>query len=254
MNQKDYNAIHALKNTDTKNYQLFLQLQEKLLNELSFASHEIKNQLSFMRCSYQFISHKYPEAVDFSYWTSLGDSIDALTRFMDRTSLYRYSTKASLKQISLNDLLCTLPDLSDDFYANEERHFLFDITTDNVIIDGDSEQLTIAFTELLTNCFEASANKDSIVIHSHINDNSTITVTLINPVNQEICDEPDQCWLSEQLCAPFYTTRKNHCGLGLAIVEQICCTHHAEFSVTYKDMSFYAQITFPIMSVSTESK
>jgi nitrogen-specific signal transduction histidine kinase len=122
------------------------------------------------------------------------------------------------------------------------------------MINGDSEQLAIAFTELLTNCFEASDNKDSIVIHSHINDNNTVTVTLINPVNQETCEELDLCSSSEQLCAPFYTCRKNHCGLGLAIVEQICCTHHAEFSIAYKDMSFYAQITFPIVSVSTESK
>ena len=258
MNKEEYLYMQTLKENDPKTYDFINNLLKQQRDEVSFASHEIKNQLSFLRSSYQLISRKYPETKEFSFWSQLGASVDTLIDFMERTSLYRYSFKAAFSDISITKLLYSLPDIMDERFPNETRLFSFDIDIRDIIIEADCERLSIAFSEILANAYEASQNNDTIYISSHIDEQSQhIKIKFINPGTISIPDEASplidcNAPLTGQLCTPFYTDKKSHTGLGLAIVSGVCCTHNADFSINCDDNSKYttAEITFPIKYIN----
>lgn len=256
MNKDEYLYMATLEKTHPETYDFINTVIERHRSEISFASHEIKNQLSFIRSSYQLISRKHPEAEHFSFWPELGDSINHLIAYMDRTSLYRYSFKCNPSNINITGLLYSLPDLMDEHFPSEIRQFCFDTDIRTITICADYERLSIAFVELLANACEASQYDDAICISSHVNEaGNQITVTLTNPGELVLPTEADTmvdttASFTEQLCTPFYTSKKAHAGLGLAIIHQICHTHHADFHISCVNHITSAEITFPIVNIS----
>lgn len=256
MNKDEYLYMDTLEKTDLTTYNFINNILVKQQGEVSFASHEIKNQLSFIRSSYQLISRKHPESENFSFWPELGNSINTLIEFMERTSLYRYSSKANPANMNITSLLYSLPDLMDERFPSEIRRFCFDTDVRSITIYGDYERLVIAFTELLANACEASQYNDTIYINSRIDDqNKHVTITLTNPgtINVPSVTDPltdTEAPLTQQLCTPFYTDKKSHAGLGLSIIYQICCTHNAEFHIGCTDQSTSAEITFPVIEIN----
>lgn len=256
MNKEEYLYMNTLEKTDQTTYDFINNILTRQRSEISFASHEIKNQLSFIRSSYQLISRKHPESENFSFWPELGNSINNLIYFMDRTSLYRYSFKSNPANMNITGLLYSLPDLMDERFPSEIRRFCFDTDVRTITIHADYERLVIAFTELLANACEASQYDDTICISSHVDEESNrITITLTNPGTINIPPDTDPLIdagvaLSQQLCTPFYTDKKSHAGLGLPIVYQICCTHNADFHINCTEHSTSTEIIFPIIDIS----
>lgn len=256
MNKEEYLYMNTLKESNPEVYNFINNLLKTQRDEISFASHEIKNQLSFIISSYQLISRKYPETADFAFWSQLGASVNTLINFMERTSLYRYSFKANPSDLNITKLLYSLPDIMDEHFPAETRHFDYDIDTRDIILDADYERLSIAFTEILTNAYEASEHEATIYIGSRVNEQTKcITVTFTNPGNITPPDETEPLidvsdTLTRQLCTPFYTDKKAHSGLGLAIVNEVCCTHNAELRIDCKDNKTAIEMTFPIKGIS----
>ena len=60
MNKEDSFYMDTLEKTQPETFDFINHLSEQCHSELSFASHEINNQLSFIRSSYQLISKKAP--------------------------------------------------------------------------------------------------------------------------------------------------------------------------------------------------
>lgn len=76
MNKEDSFYMDTLEKTQPETFDFINHLSEQCHSELSFASHEINNQLSFIRSSYQLISKKHPETKDFPFWAELGDTVN----------------------------------------------------------------------------------------------------------------------------------------------------------------------------------
>ena len=81
MNKEDSFYMDTLEKTQPETFDFINHLSEQCHSELSFASHEINNQLSFIRSSYQLISKKHPETKDFPFWAELGDAVIRLGEF-----------------------------------------------------------------------------------------------------------------------------------------------------------------------------
>ncbi len=261
MNKQDSIYMDTLEKTQPETFDFINRLTEQCHSELSFASHEINNQLSFIRSSYQLISKKHPETKDFLFWNELGDAVNHVISYMERTGLYRYSFKYIPVKFNLTEFLYTLPDRFDEQFPEQPHPFQFDTDTRDIFICADSERLLSAFSELLANAAEADNTCGCIQIHSHVNvcgHTVTVSVTGKGTIPDIVFDEtqtnplvdPDTP-LSVQLCTPFYTTKKEHTGLGLSIVSQVCRTHHAEFDICSNKGLTTASITFPILALDT---
>lgn len=128
MNKEDSFYMDTLEKTQPETFDFINHLSEQCHSELSFASHEINNQLSFIRSSYQLISKKHPETKDFPFWAELGDAVNHIISYMERTGLYRYSFKYVPAKLNLTEFLYSLPDVFDEQFPKScANAFQFDI-------------------------------------------------------------------------------------------------------------------------------
>lgn len=233
-------------------------LSNNELKTLGIASHEIKNMLSVMNSSYQLISKQHPETGEFRFWNSLGDSINRLIGFMDRTSLYRYSMSCQLEPLNLTDILYALPDEADEHFPEIEKYFDYDIDREEILINADSVRLTMAFNEIIANCYEADTRSDRIRIATVCNDNShTVTICIscdstfpaIDCQNGSECETKTTCDSTDAaiLCKPFYTTKPDHTGIGLSIVNNVLLLLNGSICFKQNDATSSVIITLPIV-------
>lgn len=230
--------------------------------DLSMASHQIKNMLSFINSSYQLIEMQHPEAADFQFWGDLGERIQDLITFMNRTTIYRQCEEASLEPLNITELIYELPDISKMIYPEQNRKIELDITPNHIQIDGNRQQLVCMFRELLSNCCEHTNNFDTVKISAHPDKNArlyySISISNIGTLPEIdsallgddslslIKFQPDDSYI---LCKPFYTTKQKHVGIGLSIVKRICKNHNASLTFSQQDNLTTVHISFPIKEI-----
>lgn len=233
MNLQDKQYINELKEKDPHAYAIIQNMQSTYSTTMSQASHDIKNIISTMGSSFQFLEAKHPETSNFRFWNELGESIHFLIEFMDQTSAYRYSISADKKSISLEELLFSIPDHMDELFANESRNFEFDIDANLPTIIGDPEKINLAIIELVKNAFEATSTNAIITICAKSilssNDTNGVIISIIDH-GTGISDE-----IMNDITKPFYTTKSNHTGVGLSIVNEVANNHNGQITITSKD-------------------
>jgi signal transduction histidine kinase len=256
--QKDYEQILRVRQEDPRTYEMVESLIRTYYSEISTASHDIKNLLSFIGSSYQLINEHHPEAREFNFWTDMGDAITSLINLMDRTTIYRYCANYKPDIVNLNNLLFELPDELDALYENQVREFSFDIQSTAIEICADYRKLKIALIELIKNCYEATQDNDTISICA-IPDESleNISITFTNQITNKVetlyedFDETSsEDSNTEKFCEPFYTTKPDHTGVGLSIVYEVCQTHNGQLSIKKSKDQFQVTLTLPIKSIN----
>ena len=252
MNSKDYTLIQELKVCEPSTYQLFESLFHTYSSELSIASHNLKNSISFIYSSYQIIRDHYPQTKDFIFWDDIGDAITSMIHFLDRMSIYRYSSKVNETRINLNNLLYELPDEADAVLDTQDRAFAFDTDSQDIEISADYQNLKQALTELIVNSCEATSPTDTITISAHtVKDADSVIITISNPgslnSNQPKMEDSKESFDIMDLCTPFYTTKPEPAGLGLSIANIVCRANHGRLSIIEENHTTKASITLPLL-------
>ncbi|MDO5340424.1 MAG: hypothetical protein Q4E78_10005 [Eubacteriales bacterium] len=200
------------------------------LSELSIDSHDIKNYIAYMKTTFQLLKKKSPEICDNPYFNRMEKVISQLIYHMERTTLYRYSMKKTEKEpISINNIMYEIPDIIDDTLNNScDFSFCLDETPDILI---NPEQLKTLITEAVLNACEASECSGEITLITKKDDNGI----LVQIVNNRIIPDCNQSGTSpldyNQLIKPFFSTKKEHVGVGLSIIHQICLSNNAKADI-----------------------
>lgn len=209
-------------------------------SELSIDSHDIKNHIAYLKTSFQLLKKKCPELSDIKYFSRMENVLSELIHHMDRTTLYRYSMKdADISPVNINDILYKMPDIIDDTIDND-CSFEFNLSNiPDILINYD--HLKMMLTEIILNACEASEYTGEITLYSEKCNTSEIHIKIINDTTVPASGFPHL----EQMVQPFFSTRQNHCGVGLSIVHQICMKYNMSYSLTSDNNKTIFSIIIP---------
>ncbi len=212
-------------------------------------AHEIKNPLTPMKLSIQFlqkaISEDAPNKKELSnrMAATLIEQIDQLARIAGDFSQFANIGNIQLNYIDLGELIESLVVL---YQANDDIHFYWQLPTNKAIIYADKLQINRLFTNLLQNAIEAGAEKaNGIHIHIDLKNENNKAIVVIRDESGGISD-----LMMPHIFSPNFTTKTAGTGLGLAICKGIVEKANGQIQFTSKEgVGTSFTIQFPLVQV-----
>ena len=191
-------------------------------------AHEIKNPLTPMKLSVQHLQRALQaDDPDFDekmqvFSDKMITQIDALTSIANEFSNFAKMPKAKIGEIDLIKILKSTIEL----FAETEglkMHFTNNITTDSLMIQGDAEQLTRVFNNLIKNGIQAVPDNRSGEIVVVLEETNQSIIVQIKDNGTGIPKDKE-----EKIFAPNFTTKSSGSGLGLAMVQSMVENHQGK--------------------------
>ena len=191
---------------------------------LSKFSHELRNPLTTVYSTLQFIEAQHPEVKEFKYWSNLARDLEYMNYLLTELSDYSKSETLNISTFSLKHLLEYVCLSFAASAANSEIQFSSKICPSINQITGDKTKIQEVFFNLLKNAFDAAKPNKAVRFEaSLLEDKVLITV------------HDDGCGITEEqmptIFDPFVTYKKNGSGLGLAICKNIVKAHGGVITV-----------------------
>ena len=186
--------------------------------------HELRNPLTTLYSTVQFIEFQHPEVKNFKYWANLTHDITYMDQLIDQLSDFSKSETLEKSSFSLHELL---EQISLSFAAtivNSDVVFTSKIDPSIHQIIGDKTKLQEVFLNLLKNAYEAALPNKTICLEASLQNN-----TVIIQVHDTGCGIPSE--LLPTIFEPYITYKENGTGLGLAICNQIVKAHGGSIAV-----------------------
>ena len=244
------------KNFNLMIYQLKTQQEKLIINERHEAweglarklAHEIKNPLTPIQLTIDRLKTKYSYKLDDSqkedFTKSLkiiGKQIEQIENLVNEFSDFARMPKPILKDNNLSSIVIDninlLKELDDSIELN------FDLSTSDIFLNSDSEQLSRVFFNLIKNSIESIQEKK----HNISNYKGIINIDLMdNETHVEFVIKDNGVGLGvfknniKDILTPYFTTKSKGTGLGLAIVNKIINDHHG--LLIFKDLVNGAEI------------
>ena len=187
-------------------------------------AHEIKNPLTPMKLSTQFIYKMWKENNENfdtqfeKYKSSMIAEIDNLSDIATAFSSFAKMPVENKKELNLSTLIKQIF----DFYSQSGVNISYNYDKDNIMIYGDSNLMSRVFHNIIRNAIQAYQGTEhaddgnlEIKIISNCLPNNNISIRIID--NGPGVSEENK----EKIFAPNFTTKSSGAGLGLAIVKNI---------------------------------
>jgi two-component system nitrogen regulation sensor histidine kinase NtrY len=246
---KEYNKmIAALEDSAVK---LAKSERESAWREMAKqVAHEIKNPLTPLKLGVQLLEKSWKEKdpnfeLKFErFYKSFIEQIDSLATIASEFSNFAKMPDTKLEQL----LLIPIIEQSKDVFVNTKdvEIYISNLTSKEVLILGDKDQLLRSFNNLMKNAIEAANMKDRCLIHVRITSDSDYVWVEVEDNGKGI--DPD---LQEKIFVPNFTTKSSGTGLGLAFVKQ--AVENAGGTVNFKssaDTGTIFYLTFPLVHTS----
>lgn len=215
---------------------------------LSRFTHELRNPLTLIKSTVQYINQKHPETSEFKYWNELSQDIDDTINLLNKLSIYNHCDSLSLEQTNLKQLLEQCIESFRPLADKKEIsfHFIYDKTLDTNSFTYSCDRIKIkqVLTNLIKNALEASEEKKAIEVNmgrifSKDNNVSFLRITVTN----EGCISED---IKDTIFEPFISTKSTGTGLGLSISKRIIQHHHGKMNVLCDGTHVTFEINLPL--------
>ncbi|MEM7065573.1 MAG: ATP-binding protein [Cyanobacteria bacterium P01_B01_bin.77] len=155
------------------------------------------------------------------------EEAERLRRLLNEILLFSKPQNLTCKPLELNKWSLDLLKGIQSHPAVENRVIKFDANPIATIVSADADKLKQVFINLLTNACEAVSPGEIITWEiTHPSKADYLTVQINNRGN------PIPPPILEKIMTPFFTTKSNGNGLGLAIVQRIITAHKGQFAIT----------------------
>lgn len=190
-------------------------------------AHELRNPFMSIRNAISLLKNnrKLTKKEKEKLWNYIIIETDRIENLIKDFLTYSKDTKLEIKEIFLKDLLKKAIN-SAKFHPAFRKDIKIILKCDNVKVNVDPEKFKSVILNLIDNSLKAVGNKGRIIIKGYQNKKTIIEVE----DNGEGIPEN----LQKNIFQPFFTTRKEGAGFGLAIVKKIVELHNGNVSFKSK--------------------
>lgn len=240
LNESDTLRLQNLMQTNPEANELIQKLMDEHQLMISTISHELRNPLTVIDGTMQFLEKEQPQLILSDLWRRTRADILQMARLLEDLSSYNNRRKLKNTVFSMEDFLY---DLADSFYYSladcSHIDFMSDIAEDLPEFCGDRNKLHETILNLLVNARDAVDGNGSICLSAFRTDH-TIEIT----VEDNGCGIPTEHL--PHIFEPFITYKPQGTGLGLALVKSIIEAHHGSIRVSSDSESTVFHIVLPL--------
>lgn len=200
------------------------------------AAHEIRNPLTAIRSTIQYLSKDFSaDPVKSEMVTELISEVERINKIVQGLLSFARPSDLNTSDINIEQLINQTLLLVTNTLRKQNAEVEFEYFTDNTTIQGDAEQLKQVFLNIILNAIEAMGKNPpersrtliiSIEKGTPINTHSRYLIISFEDSGKGIEQKN-----IENVFNPFFTTKEEGTGLGLAICYGIINRHEGEIEV-----------------------
>ncbi len=200
------------------------------------AAHEIRNPLTAIRSTIQYLSKDFSaDPVKSEMVTELISEVERINKIVQGLLSFARPSDLNTSDINIEQLINQTLLLVTNTLRKQNVEVEFEYFTDNTTIQGDAEQLKQVFLNIILNAVEAMGKNPpersrtliiSIEKGTPINTHSRYLISSFEDSGKGIEQKN-----IENVFNPFFTTKEEGTGLGLAICYGIINRHEGEIEV-----------------------
>ena len=200
------------------------------------AAHEIRNPLTAIRSTIQYLSKDFSaDPVKSEMVTELISEVERINKIVQGLLSFARPSDLNTSDINIEQLINQTLLLVTNTLRKQNVEVEFEYFTDNTTIQGDAEQLKQVFLNIILNAVEATGKNPpersrtliiSIEKGTPINTHSRYLIISFEDSGKGIEQKN-----IENVFNPFFTTKEEGTGLGLAICYGIINRHEGEIEV-----------------------
>jgi signal transduction histidine kinase len=217
---------------ELKDTQALLVHQEKMvaLGKLStHIAHEIKNPLVSIGGFARRLDRAIPdESQEKRYTETIIKEVSRLEKILDDIHTYTHDESLAFKEWDLRDILEESVSMVSEGAHVEGIQLVKQFAEELPKVRGDYHQLKQAFSNLISNAYQAMDGKGtlSIRIHPILKNGSSFIRVEVEDTGNGI--DPENL---HNIFNPFYSTKDARLGLGLPMVHKIILSHQGQIEV-----------------------
>ncbi|WP_343250741.1 sensor histidine kinase [Diplocloster hominis] len=218
LSKQDNEKMLALMEENPDAREIIQKLQECHKVTLSKVSHELRNSLTLINSSMQFIQSSHPEVKDFPHWYSTIEDIKNLIILLQDLSAIGNASKLRLNTIDPYASVKAILESARSLIENNHIQLESECEENLPCFQGDEAKLREAIFNLIINACDA------------VHENGCIRIRLFKEGSYIIFKITDNgCGIDEAsqelIFEPFVTTKKSGTGIGLPLAAEIVRAH-----------------------------
>ncbi len=197
--------------------------------------HELRNPLSLLKGTLQYIEQKHPEVSAYKYWDQLPQLMEDMDHIMSDASLLNtcnYLHKESINLLSLiqNVVDSFMPRVSSE---HKELSLILEPGSEQYFTSYSCDSIKIkqVFGNLIKNALEATSEGNFIHISlKYLPEVPSAPAKLSVEISDNGQMIPEE--ILKEIFIPFVTYKNGGTGVGLAIVKKVIDLHYGNVSVS----------------------
>lgn len=227
------------------------KIMEEYKKTTSMFIHELRNPLSLLKGTLQYIEMKHSEVKSYKYWSQLFELIQEMENMMADASMLNSSTTLNLQNTDLKTLIQGVVQNYTPQADNEHKKLSMNISPESESVLSsypcDAAKMKQVISNLIKNALEATSPDNFIEVSVSVvseDDHPLLSVQISNNGQQIPEDEIGTIF------QPFVTYKKGGTGVGLALAKRVIENHMGRISVSSTESLTSFTILLPIPAKS----
>ena len=196
------------------------------------AAHEIRNPLTAIRSTIQYLGKGIHEPDKLDMVNELMEEVDRINKIVQGLLSFSKPSELKMEKVDIEELLRQSLVLLHNTISKQNVVINFNVAAKNKVVVADAAQLKQVFLNIILNAIEAMEGQSEKLLTLNVEGGRSLDFQsrnlLISFTDNGKGIAPEDL---ENVFNPFYTTKKDGTGLGMAISYGIINRHDGEMEI-----------------------